>query len=225
VRTRLMTVTFPFWSLISFCIPIGMTIAPLGTIASLSTIKATRWCHLLLSYTAVQVRTGEAEVLLKIRNTEEELERWPGWKQVIWELQNQKSIGLPIAAMNMMWFGRIVISIAFLGRLREFQLAGGALVLTFANVTAFLVQAGLSDGMEPLCAQAFGATDHELLDTTLYRGVLVLLLGALPIRFLWLNVESLLLKLGQDKETSYYWIWWPGSIWFFCYWIWWRPLF
>ncbi|GLJ54563.1 hypothetical protein SUGI_1171970 [Cryptomeria japonica] len=144
----------------------------------------------------------EGSLLLQRSNTKEDLKQWPGWKQVLWELQNQKSIGLPIAAMNMMWFGRMVISTAFLGRQGKLELAGGALALTFANVTAFSVLTGLSAGMEPLCAQAFGAANYKLLGATLYRGIILLFLTSLPIGFLWLNVTKLLLELGQDKEIS-----------------------
>ncbi|GLJ54564.1 hypothetical protein SUGI_1171990 [Cryptomeria japonica] len=104
--------------------------------------------------------------------------------------------------MNMMWYGRMIISTAFQGRQGKLELAGGALALTFANVTAFSVLTGLSAGMEPLCAQAFGAANYKLLGATLHRGITLLFLASLPIGFLWLNVTKILLKLGQDKEIS-----------------------
>eukprot|EP01018_Ginkgo_biloba_P011848 Gb_04047 [translate_table: standard] len=132
----------------------------------------------------------------------EALHQWPKCSQIISELRKQQSIGLPIAAMNIMWFGRMVISAAFLGRLGEVELAGGTLALTFANVTGFSILTGLSGGMEPLCGQAFGAGKHKLIGLTLYWGILLLLLASIPIGLLWCNVEKLLLFSGQDKDIS-----------------------
>lgn len=130
------------------------------------------------------------------------LRQWPGFQHIICELKKQKGIAGPIAAMNLMWFGRMVISTAFLGSHGELELAGGALALTFANVTGFSILIGLSGGMEPVCGQAFGAGNHKLIGSSLYQGIILLLLTSLPVGLLWLNVESFLIYLGQDRAIS-----------------------
>lgn len=85
------------------------------------------------------------------------LKQWPTFHQMWLELGKQRPIGVPIAAMNVMWFTRFIVSTMFLGRLGGLQLAGGTMALTFANVTGFSILMGLAGGMEPICGQAYGA--------------------------------------------------------------------
>ncbi|KAL2348114.1 hypothetical protein Fmac_002114 [Flemingia macrophylla] len=79
-------------------------------------------------------------------------------KMVASELRVQRGIVLPMVAMNLAWFGKTTITTAFLDRLRDLSLAGGALSFTFANVTGFSLLNGLCDAMGPICGQAHGAT-------------------------------------------------------------------
>ena len=69
---------------------------------------------------------------------------------VVSELRIQRGIALPMVAMNLAWFAKTAITTAFLGRLGELSLAGGALGFTFANVTGFSVLNGLCGAMEPI---------------------------------------------------------------------------
>ncbi|KDP25579.1 hypothetical protein JCGZ_20735 [Jatropha curcas] len=104
--------------------------------------------------------------------------------------------------MNLTWFAKIVITTAFLGQLGELRLAGGTLGFTFANVTGFSVLNGLCGAMEPICGQAYGAKNFRLLHKTLIMTIFLLLLATLPISFLWLNVETILIHFGQQQEIS-----------------------
>ncbi|OAE28001.1 hypothetical protein AXG93_2646s1030 [Marchantia polymorpha subsp. ruderalis] len=130
------------------------------------------------------------------------LQAWPSIKQILSEISKQKKIGGPIAAMNIMWFARFIISTMFLGHLGGLELAGGTMALTFANVTGFSILMGLSGGMEPLCCQAFGAKRHKLIGLALQRGILLMLLACIPVSFAWLNVEKVLLWFGQDRDIA-----------------------
>lgn len=105
-------------------------------------------------------------------------------------------------AMNLMWFARVAITTAFLGRLGELQLVGGTLGFTFANVTGFSVLNGLCSAMEPICGQAFGARNFRLLHKTLVMAISLLLLTSLPVSFLWLNIDKILLYFGQQEDIS-----------------------
>ncbi|KAL7165222.1 hypothetical protein ACSBR2_040996 [Camellia fascicularis] len=116
------------------------------------------------------------------------------------ELQTQRGITLPLMAMNLTWFAKLTITTAFQGRLGDLQLAGGALAFTFANVTGFSVLNGLSGTMEPICGQAYGAKNFKLLHKTLLMATLLLLLTTLPISLLWLNVDTILIHFGQQRE-------------------------
>ncbi|XP_011029109.1 PREDICTED: MATE efflux family protein DTX1-like isoform X2 [Populus euphratica] len=88
------------------------------------------------------------------------------------------------------------------GRLGELQLVSGTLGFTFANVTGFSDLNGLSAAMEPLCGQAHGAKNFMLLHKTLLMVIFLLLLATLPISFLWLNVEKILIDCGQQEVVS-----------------------
>ncbi|KAL5186487.1 Protein DETOXIFICATION 56 [Glycine soja] len=123
-------------------------------------------------------------------------------KMVVEELRVQRGIALPLVAMNLAWFAKLAITTAFLGHLGELNLAGGALGFSFANVSGFAVLNGLSGAMEPICGQAHGAKNVRLLHKTLLMTTLLLLLVTLPLSFLWLNVDKILILFGQQQEIS-----------------------
>ncbi|XVE64972.1 hypothetical protein DITRI_Ditri07aG0144700 [Diplodiscus trichospermus] len=131
-------------------------------------------------------------------------QKWPANLMPIMlsELKTQRGIAVPLAAMNLTWFAKIAVTTAFLGRLGELQLAGGTLGFTFANVTGFSVLNGLCGAMEPVCGQAFGAKNFRLLHRTLLMAIFLLLLATLPISFLWLNVDKILIHFGQKEDIA-----------------------
>ncbi|KAJ8766197.1 hypothetical protein K2173_021714 [Erythroxylum novogranatense] len=131
-------------------------------------------------------------------------DKWPSYvvEQVFMELKTQRRISLPLLAMNLTWFAKIVITTIFLGRLGKLPLAGGALGFTFANVTGFSVLNGLCGAMEPICGQAYGAKNFRLLHKTLLMAIFLLLLVTLPISFLWLKVDKILIHFGQQEDIS-----------------------
>ncbi|KZV45312.1 Multidrug and toxin extrusion protein 1 [Dorcoceras hygrometricum] len=118
------------------------------------------------------------------------------------ELKKQCRIAIPLTVMNLTWFAKLAISTAFLGRLGTLSLAGGTLGFTFANVTGFSVLSGLCGAMEPICGQAFGAKNFRLLHRTLTMATVLLLSATIPIAFLWLNVDKILIRIGQEREIS-----------------------
>ncbi|XP_020572415.1 protein DETOXIFICATION 56 [Phalaenopsis equestris] len=130
----------------------------------------------------------------------------PRWvialKQIVFELRQQRGIAAPLTIMNLTWFAKLTITTIFLARLGDLQLAGGALGFTFANVTGFSVLSGLCGAMEPICGQAHGARNRGLLRKTLLMSITLLLSASIPISFLWLNMDTILLRFGQQKEIA-----------------------
>ncbi|KAA8521937.1 hypothetical protein F0562_012749 [Nyssa sinensis] len=131
-------------------------------------------------------------------------QKWPAnfMHLTLSELKRQIEITFPLVAMNLTWFAKIAITTAFLGQLGELKLAGGTLGFTFANFTGFSVLNGLCAAMEPICGQAYGAKNFRLLHKTLVMTTLLLLLATLPISFLWLNVDKILIHFGQQEDIS-----------------------
>ncbi|XP_042423982.1 protein DETOXIFICATION 53-like [Zingiber officinale] len=99
-------------------------------------------------------------------------------------------------------FSKILISMLFLGRLGDAELAGGSQAIGFANISGYNVLMGLALGMEPICGQAFGARQWAVLTQTLHKTILLLLIVTVPVAIIWLNVQPILLKLGQDAVIT-----------------------
>ncbi|KAF3627825.1 putative DNA-binding protein ESCAROLA-like [Capsicum annuum] len=136
--------------------------------------------------------------------TEAMTKKWPEnlIQNAFLEMKLQSEIVLPLMVMNFTWFAKTAITTVFLGRLGELSLAGATLGFTFANVTGFSVLNGLSGAMEPICGQAFGAKNHKLLHKTLVMSVFLLLFVSIPISFLWLKVDKILIKFGQQEDIA-----------------------
>ena len=120
--------------------------------------------------------------------------------QVAEDLRSLGKIVYPVTTMTLLLHSKSVISMLFLGHLGNAQLAGGSLAISFANVTGFSVIKGLSMGMEPICCQAYGAKKLTVISQTFQRTLCLLLLAALGISLLWVNMEPILLLLGQDRD-------------------------
>lgn len=111
-------------------------------------------------------------------------------------------MAVPITAANFLVFLRAVVSVLFLGRLGSLELAGGALSLGFTNITGYSVLVGLASGLEPVCSQAYGNKKSELVNLSLLRMIIILMIAIVPIGLLWLNIEPIMLLLGQDVEIT-----------------------
>ncbi|KAK4387279.1 protein DETOXIFICATION 54 [Sesamum angolense] len=128
--------------------------------------------------------------------------KFPSSSQVVEELKELWSMALPITAMNCLVYVRAVVSVLFLGRLGSLELAGGALSIGFTNITGYSVLVGLASGLEPVCSQAYGSKNWELLSLSLHRMIFILFLAIIPISVLWVNLESIMLFMGQDKDIT-----------------------
>ncbi|KAG2313128.1 hypothetical protein Bca52824_024685 [Brassica carinata] len=126
----------------------------------------------------------------------------PTLPQIIDELKELWAMVLPITAMNCLVYVRAVVSVLFLGRLGSLELAGGALSIGFTNITGYSVLVGLASGLEPVCSQAFGSKNWELLSLSLHRMVVILLVASVPISLLWINLGPIMLFMGQDPEIT-----------------------
>uniref|UniRef100_A0A5B6Z1N1 Protein DETOXIFICATION n=1 Tax=Davidia involucrata TaxID=16924 RepID=A0A5B6Z1N1_DAVIN len=123
--------------------------------------------------------------------------------EVVEELKRMTDIGFPIVAMGLVGYLKNMISVVCMGRLGSLELAGGALAIGFTNITGYSVLSGLAMGMEPLCSQAFGSRNLNIVSLTLQRTILMLLLASLPIGLLWFNLETLMLRLHQNPDITH----------------------
>lgn len=122
--------------------------------------------------------------------------------QVIVEIKLLYAIAFPMIITGLLVYGKSLISMLFMGRLGKEALAGGSLAIGIANITSYSVISGLSMGMEPISSQAFGAKQLPLMVQTLQRTIIILLFSCIPISFLWLNIQPILLFCGQAPTIS-----------------------
>ncbi|XP_023546906.1 protein DETOXIFICATION 51-like [Cucurbita pepo subsp. pepo] len=122
--------------------------------------------------------------------------------EIVTEAKSLFSLAFPIALTALIIYSRSIISMLFLGRLGDVELAAGSLAIAFANITGYSVLSGLALGMEPLCSQAFGAHRPKLLSLTLHRSVIFLLVCSIPISLLWVKMAKILLFLRQDPTIT-----------------------
>lgn len=108
----------------------------------------------------------------------------------------------PMAALNYVLFVRSFISTLCLGQLGGLQLAGGTASIAFTNITGYAVLSGLASGMDPVCGQAYGCGNKPKLGRTLQRMIFILITACIPISLLWINMEKILLALGQDASIT-----------------------
>ncbi|KAL2634656.1 hypothetical protein R1flu_006135 [Riccia fluitans] len=130
----------------------------------------------------------------------EDLQRWPTPIEIVKEVKELGSLAGPIAVLGILLYLKAMISMLFLGKLGDLELAGGSLSIGFANITGYSVLAGLAMGMEPICGQAYGARRWKLIGLTLQRTILVLFCACLPISILWMNMKKLLMLCGQKED-------------------------
>ncbi|XP_042056333.1 protein DETOXIFICATION 53 [Salvia splendens] len=122
--------------------------------------------------------------------------------EVIEELFSLGRIACPVALTTLLYFSKTIISMLFLGHMEKIELAGGSLAVGFANITGFSVMKGLCTGMDPICCQAFGARRWPVLTQTYLKTVVLLLIATIPMSLLWLNVDTVFHRLGQDRAIT-----------------------
>ncbi|KAL3525697.1 hypothetical protein ACH5RR_014069 [Cinchona calisaya] len=122
--------------------------------------------------------------------------------QVTEEIKKLYTIAFPMIITGLLVYGKSMISMLFMGRLGKDALAGGSLSSGIANITGFSIISGLALGMEGISSQACGAKQWSLMGQTLQRTIIILLLTSIPISFLWLKIEPILIFFRQDSIIS-----------------------
>lgn len=122
--------------------------------------------------------------------------------QVAEKLTSLTKVACPIIITSILMYSKSFISMLFLGHLGDVALSGGSLSISIANITGYSVLKGLAMGMEPICYQAYGAKRWTIMTKTYKKTLFLLLAAAFPISLLWLNMEPILLWLGQDENVA-----------------------
>ncbi|PKI59790.1 hypothetical protein CRG98_019796 [Punica granatum] len=119
------------------------------------------------------------------------------------EVKRVGSIAGPMVAVSFSQYALQTISTMIVGHLGELALSCTAIAVSFAGVTGFSVLLGMAGALETLCGQAYGAEQYHILGTQTRTAIFCLNLCCLPLSLLWLNVEKLLILVGQDPLISH----------------------
>lgn len=90
----------------------------------------------------------------------------------------------------------------FCGHLGNLQFAAAALGNNGIQIFAYGVMLGMGSAVETLCGQAYGAHKFEMLGIYLQRSTILLMFTAIPLTFLYIFSEPLLLLLGESTAIS-----------------------
>ncbi|XP_059459052.1 protein DETOXIFICATION 48-like [Corylus avellana] len=126
----------------------------------------------------------------------------PTLSEVVEEIKQLYIIAIPMILTGLFIYGKSAISMFFMGKIGKEALAGGSLAISIANISGYSVISGLAMGMEGISSQACGAKQWHLMGLTLQRTIIILCLACIPISFLWLNFQPILLFWGQNPTIS-----------------------
>ena len=91
-----------------------------------------------------------------------------------------------------------------IGQKGKIQLASAGLGLSICNFTGNVYVLGITSVCETFFSQAYGAKQMRRYGIILQRAIIVTTIAIMPACALWINVDKILLHLGQDKEVAMY---------------------
>ncbi|KAE9618713.1 hypothetical protein Lal_00047348 [Lupinus albus] len=96
-----------------------------------------------------------------------------------------------------------VVSTMMVGHLGELYLSSAALAISLSSVTGFSLIMGMASGLETICGQAFGGKQYKRIGTQTYTAILSLTLVSFVLSLLWINMERILVFIGQDPLIAH----------------------
>ncbi|KAL8191786.1 hypothetical protein R6Q57_028517 [Mikania cordata] len=90
----------------------------------------------------------------------------------------------------------------FCGHLGNLELAAASLGNNGVQLFAFGVMLGMGSAVETLCGQAYGAHQFDMLGVYLQRSTVLLMATSIPLMFVYIFSNPLLLLIGQSKEIA-----------------------
>ncbi|KAK7390912.1 hypothetical protein VNO78_19104 [Psophocarpus tetragonolobus] len=139
------------------------------------------------------------ESLLR-KKEEERVITWVGFLE---EVRRICEIAGPMVAVVSSQFLLPVVSTMIVGHLGQLYLSSSALAISLAGVTGFSFLMGMACGLETICGQAYGAQQYQRIGMQTYTAIVALILVCIPLSVLWINMENILVFIGQDPLISH----------------------
>ncbi|KAK4486641.1 hypothetical protein RD792_006790 [Penstemon davidsonii] len=90
----------------------------------------------------------------------------------------------------------------FCGHLGNLELAASALSNNGIQLLAYGIMLGMGSAVETLCGQAYGAHKYDMLGVYMQRSTILLMITGIPIMFVYIFSEPLLILLGESKSVA-----------------------
>lgn len=141
----------------------------------------------------------------KVENDDEEQRKN---REISWDIYGKELkricyLSGPMVAVTSSQYLLQVVSIMIVGHLGELYLSSAALAISFAGVTGFSFLMGMASGLETTCGQAYGAKQYQRIGIQTYTSIFSLILVCLPLSFIWINIENILVFTGQDPLIAH----------------------
>jgi len=121
------------------------------------------------------------------------------------EMRRLWAISFPMVLSSISGYIMSLSSLVILGMFAgPHDLAGASLGTTFSNVCGCSMLVGLSEAIDTLCSQAFGAGRFRTMGWILQRGLLLLMLASTAAAILFWHSANLLLFFGQDPALAHH---------------------
>ncbi|XP_050218904.1 protein DETOXIFICATION 18-like [Mercurialis annua] len=118
------------------------------------------------------------------------------------EAKNQILFSLPVILTSIFYYMITLVSLMFAGHLGKLELAGATLADSWASVSGFSFMIGLSEALETLCGQGFGAKLYGIMGMHLQASCIISFFFSIIISVIWLHTKPILIILNQDPEIS-----------------------
>ncbi|KAF8699910.1 Multidrug oligosaccharidyl-lipid polysaccharide flippase, partial [Rhizoctonia solani] len=110
---------------------------------------------------------------------------------------------LPIFGTQILEYSLMMASVISIGHISTDALAGSTLGSMTANVTGLSIIHGFASALDSLLPQAWTSGRPENVGLWTQRMMVLVTLILVPILFIWLNAEAILLKLRQEPAIAH----------------------
>ncbi|KAK7280397.1 hypothetical protein RJT34_25461 [Clitoria ternatea] len=126
------------------------------------------------------------------------------WGAFMEEMKRVIHIAVPMISVSASQYLVQVVSLMMVGHLNDdLLLSGAALAISLATVTGVSFLTGMACGLETICGQAYGAQQYKKIGMQTYTAIFSLTFVCVPLCFLWISMENILIFLGQDPLIAH----------------------
>lgn len=127
-----------------------------------------------------------------------------GMIQTTWRRESKVLVryASPLVLTCVLQYSLVAASIFSVGNLGKVELGAVSLATMTANITGYAIYQGLATSLDTLCAQAYGSGRKKLVGLQVQRMVYFLWCITIPIGIVWLNAESILIRIVPEPDIA-----------------------